>query len=56
MTTIKGGASQTTVQESVKYLVDDKGMTVQQAIEEVQSILRCKLPEHIVALIKQECG
>ena len=53
--TIKGGARQETVFETVRILLK-KGMTVDQAIEEVESLLRGKLPEIIVDKIKEELG
>ena len=52
--TIKGGSSHQTVFNSVKIMME-KGMSVDQAIEEVESVLRGKLPDHIVAIIRQEC-
>ena len=53
--TIKGGATAPTVFHSVRQMME-KGMTLEQAIAEVEAILRGKLPEHIIALIRQECG
>jgi len=55
MCAIKGGARQETIFDSVKILVE-KGMTVKEAIAEVEAILRGKLPEHIVDRIYQECN
>ncbi len=52
---LKGGASQESIFQTVKIHME-KGMTVQEAITEIESILRCKLTEHIVNLIYQECG
>ena len=52
---IKGGAREGTVFHSVNVMMA-KGMTVQQAIVEVEKILRCQLPEDIKARISQECG
>lgn len=53
--TIKGGATAPTVFHTVRQMMA-KGMTLEQAIAEVEAILRGKLPEHIIALIRQECG
>lgn len=52
---IKGGARQEAVFHSVRMMMA-KGMTVKQAIVEVEAILRCQLTEDIVARIYQECG
>ena len=55
--TIKGGARPETVFHTVQMLMKD-GLTVQEAIEKVESILcggRGHLPEHIKSLIRQEC-
>jgi len=54
--TIKGGSNHQTVFNTVSMLVNQKGMTIPQAIEEVEKILRCKLPEEIKAQIYQECN
>ena len=53
--TIKGGADHKTVFDTVRIMLK-KGMTVEQSIAEVEAILRGKLPDHIIALIRQECG
>ncbi len=53
---IKGGASHQTVFNTVNMLVNEKGMTIKQAIVEVEAILRCQLPEDIIARVYQECG
>ena len=54
MCPVKGGATQQTVMDSVRLMMAT-GMTVYQAIVEVETILRGKLPEHIKALIYQDC-
>ena len=51
---IKGGAPQKAVTDSVKAMMA-KGMSVYQAIVAVEAILRGKIPEHIKAIIYQEC-
>jgi len=43
-----------TVFDTVRMMMS-RGMTVDQAIEKVESILRGKLEEHIKNLIRQEC-
>ena len=53
--TIKGGATAPTVFHTVRQMMA-KGMTVEQAIAEVEAILRSKLPDHIKDMIRQECG
>ena len=53
--TIKGGARQETIFHTVRIIMA-RGATIDQAIKEVESILRCQLPKHIKALIRQECG
>lgn len=52
---IKSGARQETVFETVRMLVE-KGLTVEDAIMEVESILHGKLPEHIKDMIRREVG
>jgi len=52
---IKGGAQEPSIFGTVLMLVA-RGYTVAEAITEVESILRCKLPEELVTRIKQECG
>jgi len=54
MTTIKGGADKGTIFATVQQYMNC-GATVEQAIEKAEGILRGKLPEHIIALIRQEC-
>ena len=51
--TIKGGAPPETVFHSVKIMIE-KGMDFQEAINEVESILRGKIPDHIKDRIRQE--
>ncbi len=55
MSLIKGGARQEDVFHTVRILMR-QGMTVNQAIAEVESILHRRLPENIKSLIYQECG
>ena len=52
---MKGGATAPTVFHTVRQMMA-KGMTVEQAIVEVEAILRGKLPDHIKDMIRQECG
>lgn len=52
--TIKGGADQSTVFGTIRNIMAS-GATVDQAIAKVESILRGQIPEHIKALIRQEC-
>ena len=51
--TIKGGARVQTIFDSIEDYTR-RGYTLQEAIEEVEKVLRCKLPENIVELIKQK--
>ena len=44
----------TDVFSQVKFLVQDKGMNLEEAIREIESKLRGQLPEHLVNLIKEE--
>ena len=50
---IKMGSNHTTVFNTVNMLVNKKGMAVEEAIEEVEKILRCQLPEDIKNRIKE---
>ena len=50
---IKGGAKQETIFDTI-HLLKEKGLTLDEAIEEVQSILRGKLPEHILEMIRRD--
>jgi len=43
----------TTIYDTIR-MYKLKGMTRKQSIEEVESILRCEIPEPILALIYQE--
>ena len=52
---IKSGARQETIFDTIRML-RAKGLTVQEAILEVESILRGKFSEDIKAQIYQECG
>lgn len=52
---IKGGAREGTIFHSVNMMVA-KGITIQQAIKKVETILRCQLSEDIKSRIYQECG
>ena len=52
---IKGGATQQTVFDTIRILVV-KGLTIGDAIEEVESTLRGQLPDHIKELIYLQCG
>ena len=52
--TVKGGADQKTVFNSVKKAMVE-GCNVYEAIVKVENILRGKIPEHIKALIYQDC-
>ena len=51
---IKGGAAPETIFNTIKKMMAN-GKTIDQAISQVESILRSKLPEHILDLIRQEC-
>jgi len=53
--TMKGGAREGTVFQTVRQL-KEKGLSTQEAISEVEGILRGKLPAHIVAMVYRECG
>ena len=46
--TIKEGFIKTSLQDQMLYLVKVKGMTKEQAIAEIESVLRVKLPEEII--------
>ena len=52
--TIKGGASQETVFQTVQLLMKE-GISVEEAIAKVESKFYCHLPELIKNLIRQEC-
>ena len=47
-------APQLDVFSQIKVLVKDKGMTLEDAILEIESKLCGKLPEHIIAQITEE--
>jgi len=49
---VKGGASQETIFHTIRIL-KEKGLSVDEAIVGVESILRGKLPEHLVDMIKE---
>lgn len=53
--TLKGSADHGTVYETVRRFMA-QGKTLQEAIAKVESIVRQKLPEHIKAFIRAECG
>ena len=53
--TIKGGATQETIFDSVKILME-KGMSFSEAIEEVEGILHGKLTDDLKDRIRQECN
>ena len=44
---------QETIFDTIRILIE-KGLTIQEAIEEVESKLRGKLPEHIVNRVHRE--
>ena len=46
---------QTTVFDTVKQLLE-KGMTLEEAIREVEFKLRTPFPENIRDMIREECG
>ena len=52
---IKGGARQETIFDTVKMLTE-KGLTIKEAIEEIESVLHGKLPDRVISLIYQECN
>ena len=55
MCPVKGGADQKTVFDTVRKMMAS-GATVDEAMAKVESLMRGQLPEHIRALIRQECG
>lgn len=55
MCPVKGGATPKTIFESVQLRVKE-GKTVKEAIEEIEAILRCEMPDSIIDRIYQECG
>ena len=46
--TVKEGFIKRSLQDQLLYLVKIKGMTKAQAIEEMESILRVKIPDEII--------
>ena len=55
MCPVKGGARQEIIFDTIQFYID-RGLDINDAIKEVESILRGKLPENIVDLIKQKFG
>ena len=51
---MKGGASLETILGWVKYGVETKGMSIEDAIADIERRLNGKLPESIVTLIKSD--
>ena len=39
--------------DTIRVLIN-KGLTLQEAIQEVETILHTKLPDHIISMIKEE--
>ncbi len=52
---IKGSSRKETVFHTVDTMLE-KGMTIEQAMAEVEAILHCILSDQIKGLIRQECG
>ena len=52
---IKGGASRTTIFDTINMLLL-KGLTIYEAISEMETTLRCQLPDDVKDRIYQECG
>lgn len=50
---IKGGCTQSTVFDTIQFYID-RGLSVDQAVQEVESVLRGKLGEDLIARIKTE--
>ena len=44
----------TDIFQTIKYYTEKKGMNVEQAIQEMESIIRCPLPENLKDMIRRE--